>query len=182
MDHNLISIIEGCRNRDRVSQKALYRHFYAYGMSICIRYAENENGAITILNDAFMKVFSRIGKYNSEKPFKPWLRAVIVNTTIDAVKKRNKLMKKETLNSAHEVADREDILSRISYKELLEMVKSLTVAYRTVFNMYAIDGYKHEEIAKKLGISVGTSKSNLSKARARLREKVEQSLLKKHHA
>ena len=183
MEKDLNHLIEGCRQQDRASQKRLYRHFYAYGMSICIRYAENENGAITILNDAFMKVFSRIHKYHPDKPFKPWLRAVIVNTAIDDVKKRNRLMKRESLKEANEVADREDILSRIGYAELLEMVRSLSTAYRTVFNLYAIDGYKHEEIAQRLGISVGTSKSNLSKARAHLRTKVKQSLqLKDYHA
>lgn len=176
MEEQLISFIEGCLRKDRASQKALYRHFYAYGMSICIRYAEDEDAAITILNDSFLKVFNRIDKYNSDKPFKPWLRVVIVNTAIDYVKKRNKMMKQEELKAAQDVSVREDILSRIGYKELMAMVQSLSLAYRTVFNLYVIDGFKHDEIAVKLGISVGASKSNLSKARAKLREKITESL------
>lgn len=177
MEQQLIPLIQGCRNKDRAAQKALYRHFYAYGMSICIRYAEDEEAAITILNDAFLKVFNRIKKYNTDKPFKPWLRVVIVNTAIDYIKKRNKVMKQEELKAAQDVSAREDILSRIGYKELMTMVQSLSLAYRTVFNLYVIDGFKHEEIARKLSISVGASKSNLSKARAKLREKISESLV-----
>ena len=180
MEEQLIPIINGCLKNNRKSQQQLYRHFYAYGMSICIRYAEDEAGAISILNDSFMKVFGRIKKYDRSKSFKPWLRVVIVNTAIDYVKKKNKLMMKEELKEANQVAEREDIISRIGYKELMKMVQSLTLAYRTVFNMYVIDGFKHEEIAAKLGISVGASKSNLSKARAKLREKISQSLEVNH--
>ena len=176
MDQHLFTIIEGCRRGDRKSQKALYRHFYSYGMSICIRYAEDENAAISILNDAFMKAFGRIHRYKSEHAFKPWLRMVIINTAIDYVNKRNKQMKKEELREAGHVSSQEDILSRIGYQELLELVRSLSVGYRTVFNLYVIDGFKHEEIAERLNISVGTSKSNLSKAKAKLREKIAQNL------
>ena len=180
MNEQLNTIIKGCRKQDRQSQKELYRHFYAYGMSICVRYAEDENAAITVLNDSFMKVFNRIKSYNPDRPFKPWLRTVIVNTAIDYVKKRNKIMKREELSEAENAAIREDIFSRIGYQELIGMVQSLALSYRTVFNMYVIDGFKHEEIAQKLNISVGTSKSNLSKARAKLREMVTESMLVKH--
>ena len=181
MDQYLFTIIEGCRKGDRKSQKALYRHFYSYGMSICIRYAEDENAAISILNDAFMKVFGRIHRYKPQQAFKPWLRMVIINTAIDYVNKRNKQMKKEELREAGHVSSQEDILSRIGYQELLALVRSLSVGYRTVFNLYVIDGFKHEEIAEKLNISVGTSKSNLSKAKAKLREKIAQNLAVQIH-
>ena len=172
MEKDLQPIIEGCRKKQRRSQQALYRHFYSYGMSICIRYAEDENAAITILNDGFLKVFNRIHKYDPQYTFKPWLRMVLINTAIDYVNKRNKQMKKEALHEAQSISSREDILSRIGYAELLELVRSLSLGYRTVFNLYVIDGFKHEEIAQKLNISVGTSKSNLSKAKSKLREKI----------
>ena len=176
MSDQLPLILRGCRRQDRASQKELYRLFYSYGMSICIRYAEDENAAITILNDAFMKVFSRIKKYDPDKPFKPWLRVVIVNTAIDHVKKKQRIMDREEIKEARDLHAREDILSRIGYQDLLAMVGSLSVGYRTVFNLYVIDGFKHEEIAQKLGISVGASKSNLSKARAKLRAMITNSL------
>jgi len=168
MNQNLTDILDGCRRRNRKDQQALYKHFYGYGMSIGFRYAKNEAGAISILNDSFLKVFDRINKFDPDRPFKPWFRQIVVNTSIDYVKKENKLMMHTDINEVNDLSDREDILSRIGYKELMGMVQSLSLAYRTVFNMHVIDGFKHEEIANKLGITVGTSKSNLSKARQKL--------------
>ena len=179
MDNNISSIIEGCLKKDRASQQKLYQLYYAYGMSICIRYVKDEDEAVLVLNDSFLKVFNRIKKYNPDRPFKPWFRIVVVNTAIDYVKRKRKLEMNVELNEAQNATTREDILSRIGYKELIAMVQSLSLAYRTVFNMYVIDGFKHEEIAKTLGVSVGTSKSNLSKARARLQEMVAESLNEK---
>ena len=166
----------GCRKRQRGSQHELYRHFYAYGMSITIRYADNEDEAIQILNDSFMKVFSNIKKFDLEKPFKPWFRKIVVNTAINYVRKQKKFKREVQMDEAGNISTGEDILSRISYMELMAMVQSLTTAYRTVFNMYVIDGFKHEEIANMLGISVGASKSNLSKARSKLREMIQKNL------
>ena len=166
----------GCRKRQRGSQHELYRHFYAYGMSITIRYADNEDEAIQILNDSFMKVFSNIKKFDLEKPFKPWFRKIVVNTAINYVRKQKKFKREVQMDEAKNISTGEDILSRISYLELMAMVQSLTTAYRTVFNLYVIDGFKHEEIAQALGISVGASKSNLSKARSKLRDMIQKNL------
>ena len=165
-------IILGCRKRDRGSQNALYRLFYPYGMSICIRYVDSEAEAVSVLNDGFFKVFKNIKKFDIAQPFKPWFRKIVVNTAINHIKTQKKYKMEVSINEAHNIAGKEDILSRINYKELMAMVQSLSTAYRTVFNMYVIDGFKHEEIAKKLGISVSTSKSNLTRARANLRELV----------
>ncbi|MEM6726146.1 MAG: sigma-70 family RNA polymerase sigma factor [Bacteroidota bacterium] len=165
-------LLEGCRKQHRPSQNALYKAFYAYGMSICIRYVNNENEAISLLNDGFLKVFKNIKKFDAEKPFKPWLRRILINTAINHVKKHRKFKLEVSMDEARNVKSREDILSNISYQELLTMVQSLSTAYRTVFNMYVIDGFKHHEIAKELGIDINTSKSNLSRARAKLKELV----------
>ncbi|MCB0585975.1 MAG: RNA polymerase sigma factor [Phaeodactylibacter sp.] len=173
---DLRPVLMGCRKRQRGSQHELYRHFYAYGMSITIRYADNEDEAIQILNDSFMKVFSNIKKFDLEKPFKPWFRKIVVNTAINYVRKQKKFKREVQMDEAGNISTGEDILSRISYMELMAMVQSLTTAYRTVFNMYVIDGFKHEEIANMLGISVGASKSNLSKARSKLREMIQKNL------
>lgn len=180
MEENLRPIIQGCLKRDRRSQQQLYKHFYAYGMSICIRYTYDEDAAIQVLNDSFMKVFNRIKKFDQSKPFKPWLRVVFVNTAIDYVKKKQRLMKKQELTAAEHVAAQEDILSQIGYQELIGMIQKLSLAYKTVFNLFVIDGFKHEEIAQKLGISVGTSKSNLSKARAQLQKMIIENLEVQH--
>ena len=165
-------IIQGCRERKRNSQNALYRLFYPYGMSICIRYVASEEEAITVLNDGFLKVFRNINKFNIRQPFKPWFRKIVVNTAINYVKKQKKFKMEISMEEAKNLPTNEDILSRINYKDLIEMVQTLSFAYRTVFNMYVIDGFKHQEIAEKLGISVSTSKSNLTRARAKLQELV----------
>ena len=181
MNQNLTNILAGCRKRNRKDQQALYKLFYGYGMSIGFRYAKNEAGAISILNDSFLKVFDRIDKFDTDRPFKPWLRQIVVNTSIDYVKKENKLLMHTDIDEVNDLSDREDILSRIGYKELIGMVQSLSLAYRTVFNMHVIDGFKHEEIANKLGITIGTSKSNLSKARQKLQLLVAEHLKVKQH-
>lgn len=152
--------------------------FYAYGLSITLRYADSRNEAIEILNDAFMKVFENIRKYNEHQLFKPWLRQIIVNTAINHFHKNKKIRAWESLDEAgDEMAAEETIISGINYNEIVEMVQQLTPAYRTVFNLYVIEGFKHEEIADKLGISVGTSKSNLSKAKRNLRFLLEKKLM-----
>lgn len=169
---DLTELIKGCRSRNRESQNALYKLFYAYGMSICIRYVNNENEAISILNDGFLKVFKNIQKFDETRAFKPWFRRILVNTAINYVKKQKKFKMEVSMDEARNMGSKDEILSNISYKELLTMVQSLSTAYRTVFNMYVIDGFKHEEIARQLGIDINTSKSNLSRARAKLRDLV----------
>lgn len=152
--------------------------FYAYGMSITMRYADSRDRAVLILNDAFMKVFENIRKYDRHRPFKPWFRQIIVNTAINHFNANKKYQKWEGLeeNSAH-MGREETIISGLSYDEIIEMVQQLSPAYRTVFNLYVIDGFKHEEIAELLGISVGTSKSNLHKAKQNLRAMLEKNLM-----
>jgi RNA polymerase sigma-70 factor (ECF subfamily) len=174
-------IIEGCRKEQRSSQHALYKMFYSYGMSICFRYATDEQEAIGILNEAFLKVFDNLKQFDPEKgAFKSWFRVILVNTAINHVKKQQKFKLEVAMDEAMEVRQQDDILSRIGYKELIAMVQSLSVAYRTVFNLYVIDGFKHEEIAQQLGITVSTSKSNLARAKARLRDMIQEKLKAKY--
>lgn len=170
------NIIEGCRNRQRESQKKLYRMFYGYGMSITLRYAESRDQAVAILNDAFMKVFTNINKFDDDRPFKPWLRQIVVNTAINHYHRyKNKPHHEQLDEVENELNSRETIISGISYDEIIDMVQQLSPGYRTVFNLYVIEGFKHREIAEMLDISVGTSKSNLSKAKRNL-----QSILEKN--
>ncbi len=176
MNSNLETIIAGCIKWNRKSQRQLYQAFYPYGMSIAVRYMKDEAEAEIVLNDAFLKVYNNIEKYNRGQDFKPWFRKILVNTSINYLKKNKNLAMKINLSEIEHIADKENILSRLSYKDLIKMVQSLSHSYSTVFNMYVIDGFKHEEIANKLGISVGTSKSNLSKARAKLKTLIEEQL------
>lgn len=171
-------IIKGCRKRRRKSQKELYKMFYAYGMSITLRYADSRDQAAVILNDAFMKVFNNIGEYDTDRPFKPWLRRIIINTSINHYHKTRDRLQREELDVAdHRIGNEETITSGISYREIISMVQQLTPVYRTVFNLHVIEGFKHKEIAEMLGISVGTSKSNLSKAKQNLQTILEKNLI-----
>ncbi len=148
--------------------------FYAYGMSITLRYADSRQEAAEILNDAFMKVFNNISSYDTNRPFKPWLRRIIVNTAINHYHKHKTDTQQVDFDTVgSEISREQEILSGISYDEIVEMVQQLSPAYRTVFNLYVIEGFKHREIAEMLDIAVGTSKSNLAKAKRNLQSIVE---------
>ena len=120
-----------------------------------------------------MKVFKNIKKYDSNYDFKPWFKTITVNTAINHIKKMKKFDSEVGLNEVTAFPTADDVLSKIGFDELLSTIQNLSVAYRTVFNMYVLDGFKHEEIANKLGISVSTSKSNLSRAKMKLREMIQ---------
>lgn len=173
-DDSVLNLVEGCKRNDRASQKMLYEHFYAFSMRICQRYASDPDEAIEIMNDGFMKVFTKISKFNSNLSLVGWIRRIMVNTAIDYYRKN----KKYRLNSNIEDVDEtkllieptgNPVLSRMAYEDLIKLVQKLSPAYRAVFNMYVVDGYNHKEIAEKLKITEGASKSNLSKARERMK-------------
>lgn len=170
-DHieNIKSLLEGCLRAHRVSQKLLYQEYYNYSMSICLRYAGNRDEASEILNDAFMKIFTNLKSFDLSKPFKPWLRKVLINTAINHYHKKQREVKVEEMQKAKNELDSERILSGISYQEVVGLLHKLPPAYRTVFNLYVIEGYTHEEIANMLNIAPGTSKSNLFKAKEQLK-------------
>jgi RNA polymerase sigma-70 factor (ECF subfamily) len=169
-------ILDGCLRRDRAAQRELYNAYFGYGMSIAVRYCNDRDQSVAVLHDAFLTVFKRFDRYDPNQPFKPWFRVIVVRAALDYLRKQRKHASIVELEDHTPISDREDTLSRIGYQELLAMVQKLSEAYRTVFNLHVIDGFKHEEIAEQLGISVGTSKSNLFKARAHLKQMVEQSL------
>ena len=164
------NLIEGCIKKDRKSQKELYKLYYGYALRICLRYTKNKDEAVEVVNDGFMKVFMNIVRYQVEQSFNSWLSTIMINTAIDHYRKRIKQLEMEELNDQHQVEDRENILSNINYEDLIKLVQKLSYAYRTVFNLFAIDGYTHEEISDLLHISVGSSKSNLFKARENLKK------------
>ncbi len=165
-------LLKGCLQNDRQSQKMFYEHFYSYGMSICLRYTSSRSEATEVLNEAFMKVFTKIDRYDMQKSLKGWLRRILINTSIDFYRQNRRYKESEDIENAVQLSAPESTLSNISYGEIINEIQGLTPAYRNVFNLYVIDGYKHEEIAKQLGISVGTSKSNLSRARAILQNRL----------
>lgn len=144
--------------------------FYSYGMTICLRYADTRDEAAEILNDGFMKIFTNIKRFDFSKPFKPWLRKIMINMAINHYRKKQRSIQAEEIDHAKNDADTDNILSNIAYHEIIELLKKLPPSYRTVFNLHVIEGYKHEEIASLLGISVGASKSALFKAKELLKK------------
>ena len=163
-------LINGCIKKDRRSQKDLYKLYYGYAMRICLRYAKGKDEAVEMVNDGFMKVFTNIYRYDRERSFNAWISTIMINTSIDYYRNRIKQIQMEELNAKDELEDSGNILSHLNYNDLINLVQKLSYAYRTVFNLFAIDGYSHEEISEMLSISVGTSKSNLFKARENLKK------------
>jgi RNA polymerase sigma factor (sigma-70 family) len=169
--HSLETLLEGCKNGSPKSQELLYRQFYGYAMSVCLRYTRSRDEALEILNDGFIKVFNHVDTIDPTKPFKNWLRRVMVNTALDFYRQNHKHYYHDDIENAHYLKDNSaDAQSEINYQELIDLIQQLSPGYRTVFNLFVIDGYSHEEIGKMLGISEGTSKSNLARARLNLRE------------
>jgi RNA polymerase sigma factor (sigma-70 family) len=171
---NIIPLIEGCRKQDGLSQKILYERFFGYLLKIAFRYVYDYDTAIDITNDGFVKIFRNMYKFRHEEGdfheglLMAWMKRIIINTAIDELRKNNKTPEYGAIPEyVWEIPDNSQRADQLLlYKELIVSIKNLPPVYRAVFNMYIIDGCTHEEIAKKLGISVGTSKSNLSRARS----------------
>lgn len=143
-------------------------------MAICLRYANNKDEAIEILNDGFLKIFHHIDSYDSSRPFKSWLSKIMANTSIDHLRSRKKIHFTEDITQVYDLGmPDEHAISKLTYEEIIGLVQLLPPAYRTVFNLYVVEGFQHQEIAEMLGISEGTSKSNLFKAKRILKEKID---------
>ncbi len=167
---NLNLILEGCRRGNRNSQRKLYEHFYGYAMNICLRYGKNREEALEILNDGFLKALTNLDKYDPNYPFKGWLRRILVNTAIDYHRKNHKLPVILELNTSTDLLEDDAPLPKISPDEdMLPILQELSPEYRLVFNLFVMEDYKHHEIAELLGISVSTSRSNLARAKEKLR-------------
>lgn len=166
-------LIQGCKRNDRESQRLLYQHYYGYALSVCFRYCRTMEEAKEVVNDGFLKVFGKINQFKSTTSFKAWLRRIMVNTSIDQIRRERKNYFMISIQDSVEIENGEvSILDDLTHKELVELVQNLSPAYRAVFNLYVIDGYTHKEIGEMLEISEGTSKSNLLKARRKLRNEL----------
>jgi RNA polymerase sigma factor (sigma-70 family) len=169
-DKELAGLIVSCRTGDRNAQYRIYKLFYNYCMSISMRYAESNFEAEEIVNDAFYKAFTRLHLYGGELSFKAWLRRITVNTSIDYFRARQRQAHLVALTSAPDPGAEMDIIEQLTKEQMLQAMSQLSPGYRTVFNLFVVDGYSHEEIAEMLNISVGTSKSNLARARQKLKD------------
>jgi RNA polymerase sigma factor (sigma-70 family) len=172
-EQELHELIGGCIKQDRKSQKMLYKAFYGFSMAICLRYTGDRDEAAEVLNTGFLKVFTHIKTYDVARPFKGWLGKIMTNVSIDHYRANLKMAYSEDLDKAEHLSDGELADRKLNYDDLLAMVQKLPQAYRTVFNLFAIDGYSHDEIGEMLGINAGTSKSNLHKARQKLKQMIQ---------
>lgn len=168
----LSDLLAGCLRNHRQSQELLYRQFYGYAMSVCLRYSPTRESALEVLNDGFLKVFTRLEQYDSAQPFKSWLRRILINSAIDHYRQEVRHQHHDTIEQAEPtaVSQSADAHSQLAHEDLLQLIQQLSPAYRLVFNLYVMDGFTHDEIAEQLGITVGTSKSNLARARENLRQ------------
>lgn len=161
--------IKACARKERWAQKKLYEENYSSMMGVCLRYANNEDDAMDILHEGFIKVFKNISKYQVGTSLSAWIRRIMVNTAIDFYRKSIR-RRTEDLEHAYDVGSADvDAISQCSEKEIMEAVQKLSPAYRTVFNLYVVEGYSHKEIGDLLGITESTSRSNLVKARGKLK-------------
>ncbi len=165
-------IIAGCKKGDGRSQEALYRLVAPVMYGLCLRYAGNEDDARDIMQDGFIKVFSKIGQYTGKGSLEGWIRRIMVNTALERYRGMVNMESIDEKITGNPELSHEETIAKLTADEITEMISSLTPRYRMVFNLYAIEGYSHKEISEMMGISEGTSKSNLSRARAVLQEKL----------
>ena len=168
-------LISGCANGDHRSQKLVFETYYGKMLIVCLRYANSMDEAKDFLQEGFIKVFDKIGKFDGKGSLEGWIRRVMVNTSIDAIRKNKSNMftsfddMEGKLSNTIEDEIFEDEFE-FSAKDVMKALHELSPAYRTVFNLYILEGYSHREIAEKLNVSEGTSKSNLAKAKQRIKK------------
>ncbi len=169
---NLEDCIKKCSSGDPKAQTALYNYFAPRMYGVCLRYSRDTIEAEDNLQEGFVRVFTKIDQYGFKGSFEGWIRRIMVNTSLEKFRKNSHLYPVEDMVVYEGNSIAEDTISGISAEDLLKMVQQLPPRYRMVFNLFAIEGYSHQEIGQLMNISEGTSKSNLSRARVILQKKV----------
>ena len=169
-------MIAGCIRGERKFQELLYETFSSKMFSVCLRYANEYAGAEDLLQDGFVKVFKNIEKFRCEGSFEGWIRRIFVNNSIEYFRKKaNMYVVQETEALTYEYYD-DNAVQKLMKDDLMKIIQSLSVGYRTIFNLYVIEGYSHKEIGEMLNITEGTSKSQLARARYLLQKKVAEAM------
>ena len=167
-ENELVQLIKGCRENNPDSQKKLYKKYYGYVTGVALTYCAERADAEEIVNDSFLKVFEHIRSFDTTRPFKPWLRRIVVNTSIDKARANRRFRKHVELERTPLVS-MQDVESDLNAKHIYKMLNQLPELLRFVFNMYEIEGYSHREIAEKLDIAESSSRTYLTRAKAQLR-------------
>ncbi|TND10324.1 MAG: RNA polymerase sigma-70 factor, ECF subfamily [Bacteroidetes bacterium] len=176
METRFKEIVDGCRKGNRKDQQALYDFFSRKMYRVCLSYVSESEDAMDILHDSFIKIFAKLAQYDSIQQLEAWIRMVTVNTAIDFIRRKKKIVYLENDDYRLEQMQTDPTGEKMESRDLDALIDLLPNGARTVFNLYAIEGYNHREIADRLEISEGTSKSQLSRARQLL-----QDLLKIHY-
>jgi RNA polymerase sigma-70 factor (ECF subfamily) len=172
----LEEIIKGCKAGKVKDQERLYNLYAEQLFGVCLYYSKDYTEAEDLLHDGFMKIFHFIDTYRYQGSFEGWMRRIMINVSLEKFRKERHLHSLSELEDQVEDVMQENIISSITAKDLVKMIQDLSPKYRMVFNLYAIEGYSHKEISQMLGISEGTSKSNLARARAVLQRNVKKFL------
>jgi RNA polymerase sigma-70 factor (ECF subfamily) len=163
-------LIERCRNNNSKAQASIYEKYAGKMLSVCMRYIKEGHEAEDTMIQGFMKAFSKIGQFKNEGSFEGWLRRIMVNESLTYLRRNKSMYLEVEIEKADREPDYSTLSSNLEAEDLMKMVGNLPMGYRTVFNLYAIEGYSHKEIGDQLGITVNTSKSQLSRARNMLQQ------------
>lgn len=166
-------IIQGCIEKDKHCQEELFKRYSGKMLALCMRYTRHHLEAEDILQDGFIKVFNKLHTFQGRGSFEGWIRRIMVNTAIKNYRKLGFKLEQIGLEGSHEGSTKPTVYGEMTEKELINVINTLPDGYRMVFNLYAIEGYKHQEIAKMLNIQESTSRSQLVKARRMLQKKLE---------
>lgn len=169
------SLIKGCVDWDRKAQNSLYSHFSTKMFAVCFKYSSSREEAEDTFHEGFMKVFLNIQNFKKEGSLEGWIRVIMVNTALEKFRKKQRMVALLSIEDHHMDADtqtNEDVFSKLAADDLMQLIHRLPPQYKMVFNLYEFEGLKHKEIALELGITEGTSKSNLSRAKAILQKAV----------
>ncbi|MEP2772390.1 MAG: RNA polymerase sigma factor [Fulvivirga sp.] len=166
------ALIEGCRKEKSEAQKKLYEAFAPKMLVVSLRYSKSQQEAEDILQEAFLKVFKHIKDFKGDSSLYYWIKRIVINTALNSQRSKLYLFPMVDVSSLNHVDDTIDIKG-LAWQDLLQMIQELPAGCQVIFNLFAIEGYSHKEIAEKLNISEGTSKSQFARARALMREKIE---------
>lgn len=170
---DLQTIVKGCIQHDKRCQKALYEHYAPKMMAVCSRYAANDAEAADILQEGFIKVFDNIRNLQQVEQVGSWIRGIMVHTALDAIRRKKPHWGHEVmLDTADDPGEDEAVTAQLSADAIMEEIQNLPEGYRAIFNMYAIEGYNHKEIAREMNITPGTSKSQYARAKKLLQARI----------
>ena len=171
--YTIEDLVKRCKAGERKAQELLYKQYAAKMLGVCMRYATDRMEAEDMLQNGYVRVFQKIKDYRGDGPFEGWMRRIMVHSSIEYYRKHHKMMQMVDMDEiAAEQSVNPSVLATLDAKDLMALIQQLAPGYRIVFNLYAIEGYSHREIAKIVGISEGASKSQLCRARIILKDKI----------